>query len=85
MIISYDGIYKELIKKCYISEGYTDFNDLVVVLKNGTTLSNNHHNNSFIFEENIDKLIKIYIDGENESLIRRRKLKIDKLTRYDIR
>jgi hypothetical protein len=79
VIIDYNGIYKNIVKKCYISEGYTDYNDLVIILNNGTSLSGDYSNMNFIFEETINNVVRTYVEHEHKSLIRKRKIKINKL------
>lgn len=79
MIIEYNGIYKNIVKKCYISEGYTDFNDIVIVMKDGITISSDYFNNNFIFEETINNIVKRYVKNENKQKLIERKNKIKKL------
>ena len=79
MIIKYDGIYKNEIRRCYISEGYTDYNDLVIIMEDGTTISGDYFNNDFVFEKTITDVVANYVKQENKQKLIGRKNKIKKL------
>lgn len=79
MIIDYKGKYKNIIGKCYITEGYTDFNELTILLNNGIVLYDSFSYNDIPFDNKIEKVIERHLLDINDKLIKERINKIRKL------
>lgn len=79
MVIDYRGKYKDIVKKCYITEGYTDFNELTILLNNGIVLSDFFTYDTISFAIKIDEVISRYLSDINKQLIKERIEKIKKL------